>query len=94
MVGACALPGPCVRQVLRSLLASLVDDVGRTSFTSAWRGFAALGGPSGMAPLGPAVSKLDKLLASLRWQCSYVEDKQGLEDWLQQLCNDIQVGPS
>lgn len=59
-------------------------------FNALWRPFTLFDTNSGRC-IGPWMTKLDKLLAGLRWQCSYVQDTTAVEHWLNSICCSIQV---
>lgn len=90
MVNTRGLPADeSLRAPIQVLLLSTKHDPARTCFTAQWRCFTVISPGGGL--LGPPLSKLDKLLAALRWQCSYVHDSAAVQEWLQMLCKDIEV---
>lgn len=90
LVSATCLPDGLAPQ-LRALLALLRHDAGRIDLTAAWRPFTARCTSSGGRLLGPPLSRLDKLLGALAWQCSHVADKPSVARWLAGLVDDVQA---
>lgn len=79
------MPLPRTNYLLSACMLLLAD------FNAPWRPFTVLDASTGRL-MGPWMTKLDKLLSGLRWWCSHVQEKGTVEEWLQQLCYNIQVG--
>jgi hypothetical protein len=80
---------PDMAEPLRALLAATAHDVGRTHFAAPWRPFTVLG--AGGRLLGGPLTKLDKLLAGLRWQCCHVQSPGAVAAWLDGLVDELQA---